>query len=129
MPITPTYPGVYIEEIPSGVHTITGVATSIAAFVDYFTMGPMNEAVQILSFGDFERQFGGLNSLSEASYAINQFFLNGGSQAWVVRVASPDPAVAPAPSPASAAVDISDAISGGATLTVSAIDEGTWGDN
>jgi phage tail sheath protein FI len=129
MPITPTFPGVYIEEIPSGVHTITGVATSIAAFIDYFTMGPMNEAVQILSFGDFEREFGGLNSLSETSYAINQFFLNGGSQAWVVRVASPDPAAAPAPSPASATIDISNAISGGATLTVSAIDEGTWGDN
>jgi phage tail sheath protein FI len=129
MPITPTYPGVYIEEIPSGVHTITGVATSIAAFIDYFTMGPMNEAVQILSFGDFEREFGGLNPFSEASYAINQFFLNGGSQAWVVRVASPDPDASPAPSPASASVDISNAISGGATLTVSAIDEGTWGAN
>jgi len=33
MPITPTYPGVYIEEIPSGVRTIIGVATSITAFV------------------------------------------------------------------------------------------------
>jgi uncharacterized protein len=29
MPVTPTYPGVYIEEIPRGVHTITGVATSM----------------------------------------------------------------------------------------------------
>lgn len=33
MPTTPTYPGVYIEEIPGGVRTITGVATSITAFV------------------------------------------------------------------------------------------------
>ena len=33
MPITPTYPGVYIEEVPSGVRTITGVATSITAFI------------------------------------------------------------------------------------------------
>ena len=48
MPVTPTYPGVYIEEIPSGVHTITGVATSIAAFVDFFTWGQMNQAVQPL---------------------------------------------------------------------------------
>lgn len=31
MPVTPTYPGVYVEEIPSGVRTITGVATSITA--------------------------------------------------------------------------------------------------
>ena len=35
MPISVTYPGVYIEEIPSGVQTITGVATSIAAFVGW----------------------------------------------------------------------------------------------
>ncbi len=86
MPVTPTYPGVYIEEIPSGVHTITGVATSIAAFVDSFSRGPINKAVQILSVADFERTFGGLNANSEASYAISQFFLNGGSQAYVVRV-------------------------------------------
>ena len=88
MPVTPTYPGVYIEEIPSGVHPITGVATSIAAFVDFFTRGPMNEATEIFSFGDFQRLFGGLDDRSEASYAIQQFFLNGGSQARVVRVAS-----------------------------------------
>ena len=87
MPITPTYPGVYIEEIPSGVHPITGVATSIAAFVDYFTRGPIDTAVQVLSMADFEREFGGLNALSEGSYAVQQYFLNGGGAAWIVRVA------------------------------------------
>lgn len=35
MPVTPTYPGVYIEEVPRGVRAITGVATSIAAFVGF----------------------------------------------------------------------------------------------
>jgi phage tail sheath protein FI len=88
VPVTATYPGVYIEEIPSGVHPITGVATSIAAFVDFFARGPMNEATEIFSFGDFQRVFGGLDDRSEASYAIQQFFLNGGTQAVVVRVAS-----------------------------------------
>src|SRR3954452_16904979 len=86
MPIAPTFPGVYIEEIPSGVRTITGVATSIAAFIDNFRRGPLNEAVQIFSFADFEREFGGLDTLSEASYAVQQFFLNGGTEAFVVRV-------------------------------------------
>lgn len=86
MPVNPTYPGVYIEEIPSGVHTITGVATSIAAFIDFFSLGPQDKAVQILSFSDFERSFGGLNTNSEASYAIQQFFLNGGSEAYVIRI-------------------------------------------
>ncbi len=126
MPVTPTYPGVYIEEIPSGVHTITGVATSIAAFIDYFTYGAMNQAVQILSFADFQRSFGDLNALSEASYAIQQFFLNGGSEAWIVRVAS----ASGANTPTKAAVHVSDTVPGAATaLTVTAISEGTWGDN
>src|ERR1051326_2261835 len=88
MPAALSYPGVYIEEIPSGVRTITGVATSIGAFVDFFAQGPMNEATRILSFADFERQFGGLDNRSEASYAIQQFFLNGGSEAYVVRTTS-----------------------------------------
>ena len=86
MPVKTTYPGVYIEEISSGVHPITGVATSITAFIDYFTRGPIDTAVGVLSMADFEREFGGLNVLSEASYAIQQFFLNGGTQAYVVRV-------------------------------------------
>ena len=87
MPVTPTYPGVYVEEIPSGVRTITGVSTSVAAFVDLFKRGPLNKAVQLFSMGDFGREFGGLDANSEASYAIQQFFLNGGTEAWAVRVA------------------------------------------
>ena len=50
-----------------------------------FARGPLNSAVRIFSFADFEREFGGLDAASEASYAIQQFFLNGGSEAWVVR--------------------------------------------
>ncbi len=86
MPVTPTHPGVYIEEVPSGVHPITGVSTATAAFLDCFLRGPLNTAIRIQSFADFEREFGGLDTRSEASYAIQQFFLNGGSEAWVVRV-------------------------------------------
>lgn len=90
MPDIPSYPGVYIEEIPRGERTIPGVATSVAAFIGYFSGGPMNEAVKHFSFDDFERIFGGLRADSEASYAIQQFFLNGGSEAWVVRVGGTD---------------------------------------
>ena len=89
MPVTPTFPGVYVEEIASGVHTITGVATSIAAFVDTFERGPVNYAVQLLSMSDFEKYMGGLDTTSEASYAIQQFFLNGGSECYAVRVVGP----------------------------------------
>lgn len=86
MPITPTYPGVYIEEIPSGVRTITGVATSITAFIGRALRGPVTDPVTINNFGDFERIFGGLWSESTLSYAVRDFFLNGGSQAIIVRI-------------------------------------------
>ena len=83
---TPSYPGVYIQELPSPVHTIAGVATSITAFVGYTARGIDNRAELIFSFSDFERLFGGLASDSELSYAVQQFFQNGGTQAYVVRV-------------------------------------------
>lgn len=86
MPVRPTFPGVYIEEVPSGVRTIVGVATSVGAFIDRFARAPVDIPIQILSFADFEREFGGLTANSEASYALQQFFLNGGTEAFVVRV-------------------------------------------
>lgn len=87
MPATLTYPGVYIEEIPSGVRTISGVATSITAFVGRALRGPVNHPVTINNFGDFERQFGGLWLDSALGFAVRDFFLNGGSQAIIVRLA------------------------------------------
>lgn len=81
-----TYPGVYIQELPSAVHTITGVATSIAAFVGWAPMGPVNEAVLVQSWPEFQSQFGGLYPNVYLGYAVNQFFGNGGSQAYIVRI-------------------------------------------
>src|SRR5437588_219933 len=89
MPVQPTYPGVYIEEIPSGVHTITGVATSITAFIGRALRGPVNKATLIESYADYERIFGGLWLESMMSYAVRDFYLNGGSQAIIVRLFSP----------------------------------------
>jgi phage tail sheath protein FI len=86
MPATLTYPGVYIEEIPSGVRTIIGVATSITAFIGRAPRGPVNEATTINSFGDFERIFGGLWLDSSLGYAVRDFYLNGGRQALIVRL-------------------------------------------
>jgi uncharacterized protein len=89
MPVLTTYPGVYIEEIPSGARTITGVATSITAFIGRARRGPTNEPTTINSFGDFERRFGGLQEEYLMSYAVRDFFLNGGSTAIIVRLVSP----------------------------------------
>src|SRR5690349_2679675 len=87
MPPTLTYPGVYVEELRSGVRTITGVSTSVTAFVGSASRGPIDRAVRLLSFADFERAFGGLAVDSDLSYAVRQFFLNGGSDAWAIRLA------------------------------------------
>ena len=86
MPVQPTYPGVYIEEIPSGVHTIIGVATSITAFLGRTERGPADEATTLTSFGDYERTFGQLDPKYAISYAVRDFFDNGGSTAIVVRL-------------------------------------------
>jgi phage tail sheath protein FI len=81
------YPGVYVEELPSSVRTVASVTTSVTAFVGHTRRGPLNTPVRITSFADFERRFGGLTSQSPVSYAVHQFFGNGGTVAVVVRVA------------------------------------------
>jgi Bacteriophage tail sheath protein len=87
MPVAVSYPGVYIEEIPSGVRTITGVATSITAFIGRAKRGPENnEAKVINSYADYERIYGGLDLLSSMSFAVKDFYLNGGGQAVIVRI-------------------------------------------
>lgn len=86
MPVSTTYPGVYIEEVPSGVRTIMGVATSITAFIGRAPRGPVNEPTDINSWSDYERRFGGLDVEHPLSYAVNDFFLNGGKQALIVRL-------------------------------------------
>ena len=118
MPSTLTFPGVYIEEIPSGVRTITGVATSITAFVGQALRGPVDTPVVINSNADFQRTFGGLWIESTLGYAVADFFLNGGSQAIIVRLFNPEVG--------------QNAVKGKAELTVGgltleAVDEGKWG--
>ncbi len=85
MPVTVSYPGVYIEELPSGVHTITGVATSIAAFVGWANQGPTTPQT-VLSWSDYARMYGGLDAGYPLGYAVSQFFGNGGSQAYIIRL-------------------------------------------
>ena len=116
MPTQLSYPGVYVEEVPSGVRTITGVATSITAFLGRVSFGPINNPVIINSFGDFERQFGGLVVDSPLSYSVRDFYLNGGSQAIIVRIYK-EP-VLPADAKTKVSVD---------GLTIEAKSPGAWG--
>lgn len=114
-----TYPGVYVEEVPSEVRTITGVSTSVTAFVGYTPRGPTSKPVKVFNFGEYERKFGGLHSDSDVSYAVQQFFQNGGSEAWVVRVAR---------GAAKAGIALLNLVTGGQpVLEVEAVSEGSWG--
>jgi phage tail sheath protein FI len=89
MPAVLSYPGVYVEEVPSGVRTIVGVATSVTAFIGRARRGPVNDPVTVNSFADFEREFGGLWENSYLGFAVRDFFQNGGSQAVIVRLFHP----------------------------------------
>jgi phage tail sheath protein FI len=93
MPITPTYPGIYVEEILSNSRTITAAPTSVTVLVGYthpFRTKPQHygAAVQIFSFADYEREFGGLFRVDwladDMGQAVFQFFANGGAVAWIV---------------------------------------------
>lgn len=96
MPSALTYPGVYVEELQSPVRTITPVATSITAFIGSAPRGgDATRPTRVTSFADYSRQFGGLDPTSSMSYAVSQYFQNGGSEALIVRVtgAGSQPAV------------------------------------
>lgn len=126
MPITPTYPGVYIEELQSTVHTIIGVATSITAFVGRAPRGPVDKPVRVQSFAEYTRNFGGLSPDSTISFAVQQYFLNGGTDAIIVRVVHSGDAVA-ANNAKKATADLNTVIAH--SLHVEASSEGTWGNN
>lgn len=118
MPVTTTYPGVYIEEIPSGVRTITGVATSITAFIGRASRGPTDKATTINSYADFERKFGGLWLKSFMSYAVRDFYRNGGSSAVIVRLFQSEGGEDAKPDKAKLSAN---------GLNLEAAYEGTWG--
>jgi hypothetical protein len=84
-------PGLYVVELPSNAHTIQAAPKSIAVFVGYthpFKTRRFGAAVEVDSFTEYERQFGGLYASgvvdAHVPYAVNQFFLTGGVTAFVV---------------------------------------------
>jgi phage tail sheath protein FI len=91
MPLSYSYPGIYIQELPLSTHTITPAPTSIAAFVGYthpWKTTAFKTAIQLFSFTDYETYFGGLYTSglvnSDVAQAVYAFFLNGGNNAYVV---------------------------------------------
>ncbi len=97
--------GAELEKQSRDCHAIERVATGVTAFIGRTLRGPVDQPLTVSSFGEFQQQFGGLWQPSTLSYALEQFFENGGREARIVRVvngAGP-PTVTPAGRPRCAA--------------------------
>jgi len=87
----PLPPGVFVTERRAGVDPIVDADTSTTAFVGHFASGPVDAPTKVSSFSEFEAQYGGLHSHSEASYGVWLYFQNGGERAVILRVAASAP--------------------------------------
>lgn len=87
MPVSPSWPGVYVQEVPSGVRTIAGVSTSVALFIGYTKSGPIDEPTRIFSFTDYVRAYGDDTTAGDMTQQVKLAFLNGLTDAYVLRVA------------------------------------------
>lgn len=119
-------PGVYVEEFDSGAKPMEGVGTSTAGFIGVAERGPVEGLPQLVTnFADFKRTYGGYLSANEygdfrfLSYAVEHFFINGGSRAFIARVAPGDALCAKGMLPSKEAP----------VLTLTARNPGMWGNN
>jgi phage tail sheath protein FI len=121
MPVSLTSPGVYTQEVPSGLTTIRAASTSTALFIGMTYRGQLNVPKRCLGFRDYERIFGSDRSTGEMTDQVRQFFLNGGSEAWVMRIAN-------GTASASATLMNDDPVAPVAVLTLTARETGSVGD-
>ena len=112
-------PGVYVEEFESGGKPMEGVGTSTAGFVGLAEKGPVGGVPRLITnFAEFRRTYGGFLSENEfgeyrfLAYAVEHFFVNGGTRCFITRVAPESAKCAEA--------SIGD-------LTFTAKDPGAWG--
>lgn len=126
MPVQVSYPGVYIQESTSTVHTITPVATSVTAFVGRARRGPVSTPTTITSWPDFQRQFGDFWPVqSRLAYSVYDFFTNGGSSAVIVRLFHyPSSSTTP---PAECATAVLTPEGSPTEVTLYATSPGSWG--
>jgi uncharacterized protein len=117
MPVQVSYPGVYIDEQLSGAHTITRVSTSVTAFVGRARRGRLGTPTRVTNLAQFQALYGNDASMGELVPQVGQFFLNGGSTAWIMRIAN---------GAAAAAVTLNNE-AGQAVLTLTANDAGEDG--
>ncbi len=82
------HPGVYIQEVSSGDRPIEGASTSTTAFIGITEKGPVDHALMVTSFAEFQANFGNFLRESWLAYSALQFFNNGGTRLYIARVTS-----------------------------------------
>jgi phage tail sheath protein FI len=118
---TLSYPGVYVEEISSGVRPLEAASTSTAAFVGLTEMGPA-EATRVTNWTEFQRLYGSFITDGFLTHSVFQYFNNGGRQCYIVRVVRSDAATASVTVQNRAAAPV-------AGMTFSARNSGAWGNS
>ena len=88
MAVAVSYPGVYVQEVPSGVRSIAGVSTSVTIFIGRSLRGPINQPKRLFSFTEFDREFADDNSVGDMARYVKLFFTNGGTDCYVMRIAA-----------------------------------------
>ena len=73
--------GIELAQQSRNSHAIDRVPTGVAAFIGRTLKGPVNQALTVRSFAEFQQHFGGLWQPATLSYAVEQFFENGGREA------------------------------------------------
>src|SRR5438128_4446266 len=116
---TLTYPGVYVQEVSSGVRPIAIASTSTAAFVGLAEMGP-DQTTRVTNWTEFQRYYGSFIRDGYLAQSVFQYFNNGGRQCYIVRVTRSDAVVA------TVAVQ-NRATPPAAGLTFAAKNKGAWG--
>ena len=115
------HPGVYIQEIPSGVRPIEAVSTSTTAFLGKAEKGPLDRALMVTSFTEFQAVYGGFLNDSFLAHAALQFYNNGGKRLYVVRVAN---------NAVTADISLNDRkVAPTKTITIAANSAGKWGND
>src|SRR6267142_1464640 len=113
-------PGVYYERVDASAPAISVLRTDISGFVGIATRGPLNQALPVQSFRQFQAYFGDFTGAGYLAYAVRAFFDNGGQRCWIVRVASELAAAAQTTLPSETSQNI---------WKVSASSPGVWGND
>jgi phage tail sheath protein FI len=86
MPAAVSYPGVYVLEEESGARAVPAASTSLTVFVGMADKGPFERPTQVLGLAQYQALFGATSS-GEMADQVQQFYVNGGGEAWIMRTA------------------------------------------